>query len=163
MSTLRIILVRHAESTANVDPLNRIGGRNVDIELTERGIEQALELGDRLRNLSFNRIYSSPTARTLSTCRLSTWLDPDCITSELLEADSGDFTGLSRDVYNRPEIREQLDADSWNFIPGFDIKGESPSQVANRMLKWLDSIVATNSTSETILVFTHCLAIKYIS
>lgn len=158
--TLTVTFVRHAESWANVDPSNRIGGRDVNVELTDRGVGQALALRKRLEGRRFDYIYSSPAVRAIHTCTLAMQSQPDCTTPELLEADSGDFSGLSRDIYDLPEIREQLNTDSWNFIPGFIIKGESRHQVADRMLKWLYTVIAQFDGNVT--VFTHGLAIKYM-
>ncbi len=70
MNPRRIILIRHGESQANVD--RYLFGKVPDytIELTERGLEQAKEAGERLKKIVGNEsiyFYVSPFWRARST------------------------------------------------------------------------------------------------
>ena len=162
MQSLTITFIRHAESLANADPRNLICGQNVSVGLTSLGEQQALALGRSLSTCQFDDVYSSTAVRAQQTCQLALGREPDCSTSQLLEADAGDFTGLSRTTYDLPKIRAQLVADNWNFIPGFVIKGESQHQVADRMIKWVNDRLNQYNGNKKIVAFTHGLAIKYM-
>lgn len=61
------LLVRHGESTANVD---RIWQGRLDYELSEAGREQAIRAGRTLAGVSAARIYSSPLVRAASTANI---------------------------------------------------------------------------------------------
>lgn len=64
----RILLVRHGESTGNVE---REFSRDPDIDLTERGVEQACATGRHLaREFSPTRIVASPYFRARRTAAL---------------------------------------------------------------------------------------------
>ncbi len=57
----RVIIVRHGQSTYNVE--KRIQGRSDASTLTEKGRSDASLVGKALSNISFNAIYSSPLKR----------------------------------------------------------------------------------------------------
>ncbi len=45
------------------------------------------------------------------------------ITDErLLEQSHGDWVGLSRDIYNRSDIRSALDTNNWEYVSGDIVK-----------------------------------------
>ncbi|MEB3343274.1 histidine phosphatase family protein [Okeania sp.] len=67
MST-RVILVRHGQSTFNVE--SRIQGRLDASVLTERGQNTARQVGAALQNLKFDAIYSSPLQRAKQTAEI---------------------------------------------------------------------------------------------
>ncbi len=66
---MKIGLIRHGETVFNRE--ERMQGAR-DIELSERGRLQAVELGKRLHEegLDFRHVYSSPVKRALDTARL---------------------------------------------------------------------------------------------
>jgi probable phosphoglycerate mutase len=171
MSQLNIYLIRHAESQANINPCNVVNGLNLDSPLTEKGRTQALLLGKHLQknNTKCDVAFSSHALRTQQTSKIvldnmeyAGW----CIVDEsLIEQNSGDWEGISRDIYNRPDVRMALDTDNWNFIPGEVELGESQNQVAERMLKTINKMVSHYSQYpyvQNIFVFTHSMAIKYM-
>jgi probable phosphoglycerate mutase len=61
-SALRILLIRHAESTANFSGI--LSTTQPGPELTARGREQAEALADALRDVSLDGIYASTLRRT---------------------------------------------------------------------------------------------------
>jgi len=69
---MKIILVRHAQSRGNLDPSEYYRTLDCDIELTEKGVDQARQAGDEisriLTNLEFNG-GNSPLALISSTYR----------------------------------------------------------------------------------------------
>lgn len=90
MTTL--YLVRHGETEDNV---NQILQGQTDGQLTLKGIEQARELRDKIRNNRFDAIISSDLKRALDTAEILN--EPHHLKIEqtmlLRERDWGDFTG----------------------------------------------------------------------
>lgn len=66
--TTRVILVRHGQSTYNIE--HRIQGRLDHSVLTEKGCVTASQVGDTLANLTFDAIYCSPLKRAQQTAEL---------------------------------------------------------------------------------------------
>src|SRR5580704_9923367 len=98
----RIILIRHAESKANVDRMLRSKTPDHRIALTDYGIQQAREAGAKLyRELHKSasggiriQFYTSPYLRTRQTCQ--------CIIDSLKELGVSDLRN-----YEDPRLREQ--------------------------------------------------------
>lgn len=69
----RVILVRHGESTFNVDRI--VQGHNDQSFLTEAGRSGAAQAGIALKDVQFDAIYSSPLRRARETAEIirSTW------------------------------------------------------------------------------------------
>ena len=88
-----LTLVRHAEVAA---PYQGIFGGVVDMDLSDRGHEQAAALAKYLHGKSFDAIYASPMKRvqqTLAPLLLNGFPRPILLTG-LKEVDFGDWTGL---------------------------------------------------------------------
>jgi broad specificity phosphatase PhoE len=171
MSRLNLYFVRHAQSEANVDKRNLIGGKNIAVPITREGYKQAILLGDYFRrnNITCDVAFSSHAKRTKETAEVvlvingyTGWLT---IEEELIEHDSGDWDGLSRDVYNRPDVKEELAEDYWNFEPGDSVKGESENEIADRMIKFILKTLKHYSQYpciSNIFIFSHAFAIKFM-
>src|SRR6266567_1771985 len=65
--TMRLLLVRHAESQGNLE--RRLQGRR-EFPLTERGLAQAHALAERLFPLPLSAVYSSPVGRAMKTAEV---------------------------------------------------------------------------------------------
>ena len=96
-----------------------------DVPLTERGERNARQLGERLRGLSFARVYTSPLQRAARTCELAGFgavaeVDPD-----LVEWNYGQYEGL-----RTAEIREK--PPGWLLFRDGCPGGESPAQASAR-------------------------------
>ena len=91
----RIILIRHAESEGNDDPIVYQEMPDHEIPLTFLGVEQARSLGKKMKEEILRderaRVYVSPYNRARQTCRL------------LLEFIGNNVTT----VYEEPRLREQ--------------------------------------------------------
>ena len=96
-----------------------------DLPLTERGERNARRLEERLRGLSFAKVFTSPLQRATRTCELAGFGAVAEIDRDLLEWNYGEYEGrLTTDIYKeRPEW--QLFRDG---CPG----GESPNEVGTR-------------------------------
>jgi broad specificity phosphatase PhoE len=122
MSGGAVVLVRHGETE-----WSRTGkhtGRT-DVELSDRGREQAKALGEALRGRRFALVLTSPLARALETCRIAGFGDVAQARDELMEWDYGEYEGRTT-----PEIREgQPGWTLWSDgVPG----GETAAEVAAR-------------------------------
>jgi len=96
-----------------------------DLPLTERGERNAQRLGERLKELTFEKVFSSPLQRAMRTCELAGFgavveVDPD-----LLEWDYGQYEG-------RRSTEVHAEHPNWNLFRDGCPGGESPQQVAVR-------------------------------
>jgi probable phosphoglycerate mutase len=118
----RLFLARHGD-TAWTDSRQHTG--RTDLPLNERGEERARQIGERLRQFSFARVFTSPLQRASKTCELAgvqaiTEIDPD-----LVEWDYGRFEGKrTRDI-----LKERP---GWELFRDGCPDGESPQDVAVR-------------------------------
>ena len=106
-------IVRHGESTANVDG-TFAGTREVD--LTPTGEEQAKALGEILKGLPVTRIVSSPQKRALRTAKLALIASGRADLSietdnEIRERNYGDLQGLNKREFKEQHNIEALTAD----------------------------------------------------
>lgn len=171
ITMITVTLVRHAESEANVSTKDIIGGHNLQARLTPRGENQAAAAGNyfKRKGVKFTAAYCSTALRTQMTAKIcfetmgcELPVIPD---DQLLEQSAGDWEGQSRMIYQRADVRQALDTDNWNYIPGDDVPGESQQMVADRMRSWIEKKVAACDPADGdhhIVVFTHGLAIKFL-
>ena len=89
----RIILIRHGETTWNIE--GRYQGQE-DTPLSERGLKQGHLLAEGLRHIPIDLCISSPLKRSLETCRFCARLHGlDVATDErLLEINHGKWEGV---------------------------------------------------------------------
>jgi probable phosphoglycerate mutase len=67
-SPTRIILVRHGESSFNLE--RRVQGHWDKSTLTEKGQESARQVGEALSNIQFDAVYTSPLSRAKDTANI---------------------------------------------------------------------------------------------
>jgi broad specificity phosphatase PhoE len=127
--TLPIIyLARHGETAWTLSGQHT--GRT-DLPLTERGERNARRLEERLRGLSFAKVFTSPLQRTTRTCELAGFGAVAEIDRDLLEWNYGEYEGRrTADIHKeRPD---------WQLFRDGCPRGESPNEVgtrADRMVK----------------------------
>ena len=117
-----VYLARHGETAWS------LSGQHTgltDLPLTERGERNAGSLGDRLRGLTFARIFTSPLQRARRTCELAGFGDKAEIDRDLVEWNYGDYEGrTSADIHQeRP---------GWHIFRDGCPGGETPAQVGAR-------------------------------
>jgi len=96
-----------------------------DLPLTERGEHNARRLEERLRGLSFAKVFTSPLQRARRTCELAGFGAIAEIDRDLVEWNYGEYEGrFSAEVH-----REHPD---WILFRHGCPGGESPSQVGAR-------------------------------
>jgi broad specificity phosphatase PhoE len=116
----RLFLARHGDTPWTVSGQHT--GRT-DLALNEQGEQHARQLGERLRQNSFVRVFTSPLERARKTCELSGYGDRAEVDSDLLEWDYGDFEGKT--------TTEILKANpGWQLYRDGSPNGESPEDVA---------------------------------
>lgn len=127
----RWFIVRHGETEWNAQ--GRIQG-HTDISLSERGIEQARLVGQRLADVSLDVAYSSDLARSAETAQqiLEHRNVPLQTTSRLREFNKGVFEGLTPEETGQryPELYEASQVNDLDFAPP---GGESIRQTSVRM------------------------------
>src|SRR5207253_7329858 len=64
-----------------------------DIPLTERGERNARSLGERLRGLTFARVFTSPLQRARRTCELAGFGSAAAVDPDLIEWNYGAYEG----------------------------------------------------------------------
>jgi probable phosphoglycerate mutase len=96
-----------------------------DLRLTERGERNARRLEERLRGLTFAKVFTSPLQRARRTCELAGFGAVAEIDRELVEWNYCDYEGRhSADVHKeRPD---------WELFRDGAPGGESPTQAAAR-------------------------------
>jgi broad specificity phosphatase PhoE len=96
-----------------------------DLPLTECGERNARGLGERLKGLTFAKVFTSPLQRTVRTCELAGFGDVAKIVRDLVEWDYGYYEG------RRPaEIRAEHPG--WQLFRDGCPGGESPDEVIAR-------------------------------
>jgi broad specificity phosphatase PhoE len=151
MTNLPVLyLVRHGD-TAWTDSHQHTG--RTDLALNKRGEEHARQLGDRLRGLSFARVFTSPLQRASKTCALTGFgaaaeTDPD-----LIEWDYGRFEGK-----HTSEIVKEWPG--WELYRDGCPDGESPEDVAMRADRF---IARAQSIDGDVLAFSSGHIIRMIA
>jgi len=117
-----VYLARHGETAWTVS------GQHTgltDIPLTERGERNARRLGERLRGLTFARVFTSPLQRARKTCELAGFGDRAEVDADLVEWNYGRYEGLTTADILKANPNWQLFRDG---CPG----GESVAQIGAR-------------------------------
>ncbi|MGK7923333.1 MAG: histidine phosphatase family protein [Trichodesmium sp.] len=162
MST-RVILVRHGQSTYNIE--RRIQGRLDASVLTETGQNTARQVGEALKNLKFDAIYASPLQRAKQTAEIiHSYLEsppPIQIQENLREIDLPAWAGMLRQ-----EVLEKFPADYslWKERPDeFYMEVSKPEGQIKHfpVLSLFDQAhqfwpeILTQNVHQTILVVAH--------
>lgn len=142
-----LYLIRHGDNPAPAPG-------NIDPDLTEKGIEQARKLGERLKILAPERVYASTLTRAIQTARVACQdlLIPIEPRSELVEINFGRLREVTWEQYEQENpgyyaewTRHETDLP----YPG----GESGADVARRVLPFIEELKA--SGLRRVAVVTH--------
>jgi probable phosphoglycerate mutase len=139
---LQIFFIRHGETAWSLSGQHT--GRT-DIPLTEAGERKARALGQRLRSVSFSRVFTSPLLRARRTCELAGLPRAAELMPDLAEWDYGDYEGrTTADIRRaRPD---------WDLFRDGGPGGESPAQTGARADRVLDALRALEGN---VAVFSH--------
>ncbi len=145
---LRLILVRHGESLANVAVV--LQGQS-EGELTEKGIQQADLLGVHLRDFHIDRMLASDLRRARETvAQISRHLPTPIEYSALVrEWDMGNLDGLPPAA-----LQEAVQASGQSFFEYKPQGGERLVDVFERARKLMENL-GNEKQKETVLVVSH--------
>ena len=122
-----VYLARHGETAWSAS------GRHTgmtDLPLTQRGEQNARDLGERLKAVPFARIFTSPLQRAVRSSSLAGFganaeIDPD-----LVEWNYGQYEGITA-----ADIRKLRPG--WNVFRHGCPGGESPAEASGRADEWM--------------------------
>jgi probable phosphoglycerate mutase len=128
-----------------------------DLPLTERGERNAARLQQRLKGLTFAKVFSSPLQRARRTCELAGFGTVAEIDPDLLEWDYGKYEGR-----RTAEIRAERS--DWQLFRDGCPGGESPVQVVARADRAVNRLRAVGGN---VLLFSsghflRVLAVRWI-
>ena len=130
-----IYLARHGETAWS------ISGQHTgltDLPLTDRGERNATRLGERLKGMSFAKVFTSPLQRASLTCKLAGFGTSAEVDPDLVEWNYGNFEGLkTSEIY--------ADHPNWQLFRDGCPGGESPAQVAARADRVIARVKAVNA------------------
>lgn len=149
---MELYIVRHGETEFN--RANILQGASIPSQLNSKGEKQASLLGERLKKIKFDHIYTSDLNRAKKTAEIiSGQLDfvpqiTEC--RDLRERNYGDFEGHTWD-----DVRKNLNTDAQRSVVWAPPNGESLYDVKNRIEKFLDYVKSKHGENDNILVVTH--------
>jgi probable phosphoglycerate mutase len=135
-----VYLIRHGETQWT------LSGQHTgltDLPLTAGGEEQARRLRNRLNNMTFTKVFTSPLQRATRTCELSGYGSMGQPDPDLVEWNYGDYEGWTRNqiLAGRP---------NWLIFRHGCPNGESPQDVGVRADRVISRIRQVNGN---VLVF----------
>jgi len=145
-----LYLARHGETDWNKFD-RKIG--NVDIKLNEMGIQQALNLAEKLKSIDIDKIYSSPLSRALQTAKIIKNIHPKSPEITMLEALKEISLGILQGKTTK-EIEK--------FLPGFDVMNDQHRKMLNiepikkSVKEWKNLLpFFINRSKDKILMISH--------
>jgi broad specificity phosphatase PhoE len=132
-----IYLARHGETAWT------LSGQHTgltDLPLTEAGERTARQLGERLKGLTFAKVFTSPLQRARRTCELAGFGHMAEVDPDLVEWNYGEYEGR-----RTADIR--ADRPGWQLFRDGCPGGESPQDVARRADRVVQRLRAVNGDS----------------
>jgi len=133
----KLILVRHGQTEMNAQ--NLYFGK-LNPPLNNLGISQAYQAKEKLLDIDYDIIYSSPLERAKQTAEICNYLDKEIIfDSNLEEINFGIFEGLTfkqiSEKYPNEVKKMEEDWKSFNYVIG-----ESPKEMFQRAVSFLKTL-----------------------
>lgn len=140
---MKLYIVRHGEVPHNA--LKQYNNENED--LNENGIRQANELKEKIKNINYDIIISSPLLRAKHTAQIINVNNKKIlINDKLKERDPGDLSGKPLTVTNRDEY--------WNYNTTIRYgTSENIREFFMRIYNFLDDLKKENY--ESVLIVAH--------
>lgn len=156
---LTLYITRHGETIWNTQ--KRMQGWG-DSDLTENGISNAVSLGNRMKEIQLDAIYTSPSKRTITTANLIKGGReiPIILDENLREINMGVWEGQT---FSDIEHKYPIEYDAfWNTPHLYkSLNGETFAMLNNRVLNALNSIKKKHIAGN-ILIVTHAIVIKIL-
>lgn len=151
-----LVLLRHGESVWNQE--NRFTGFT-DVDLSDKGVEEAKEAGRSLSHIKFDLVFTSTLKRAFRTAELAlaeAGQKHDLIRhDDLRERDYGDLTGLNKDEMRKKYGEEQVHV--WRR--SYDVRppgGESLKDVVARVTPYFDTHIKPRlDEGKNVLIAAH--------
>ena len=159
---MKIYFIRHGETVWNT--LKIFQGTS-NSPLTEKGRNQAISLGKKLKDVEFTKFYSSPMGRTIETSELILQgrdMKIDFI-EEFKEISVGKMEGVEREIFESTYPKQFYDF--FNNPKEYDpsaYEGENYYQLLERVKKGLDKIISNHKEDDVIAVVSHGITLKAI-
>src|SRR3954464_2010598 len=135
-----IYLARHGQTTWSLT------GQHtglMDLPLTERGEQEARDLGKRLSGRAFAKVFTSPLQRAAHTCEIAGFGAVTEKNADLVEWNYGKYEG-------RRTAEIHAEAPDWHLFRDGCPGGEMPQQVGARADRVLQRVMAVNGD---VLIF----------
>ena len=146
-----IYYVRHGNTdwnenkNANGEKDPKCQGR-ADIPLNEKGIEQAKQLADKIKDLKIHKVFCSPLTRARQTLQHAYSGNAPIIYDErIIERDFGEFEGLTRTEFDFKGF--------WTVSNNKEFKGEKIEDVEKRVFAFLDKL--KKQPDKNFLIVSH--------
>ena len=157
---MEIYFVRHGQTVWNVE--KRFQGLS-DSPLTELGITQAKLLGEKLKDIKFDKFYSTSLKRANDTANyIKGNREQEVeIFDDFVEISMGDMEGIQQEEFKKlyPEQVKNFFFNQLEYNPS-SFKGESFIEVRERVAKGLEKFIKLNQDYERVLVVSHGATLK---
>ena len=157
---MEIYFVRHGQTIWNVE--KRFQGLS-DSPLTELGITQAKLLGKKLKDIKFDKFYSTSLKRANDTANYikGNRKQEVEIFDDFVEISMGDMEGIQQEEFKKlyPEQVKNFFFTQLEYDPS-SFGGESFLEVRERVAKGLDKFIDLNKDYERVLVVSHGATLK---
>lgn len=142
---MKIYVIRHGQTDINIQ--NKINALN-DVDLNSEGVRQAKNLADKIKDIDYDFIISSPLIRTIHTAELLNIKNKEMILDKRIqERDAGYLT--------EQPVSLIRDEDWWSVYPKNDYKdAETVINVIQRVKIFLDEI-KVRYKNKNIIIVTH--------
>lgn len=145
---MKIYMIRHGETLWNKE--GKIQG-SCDIELNERGLMQANEVKEKLKNISFDVCFASPLKRAKKTAEIVINDKCDIVIDELLkERGYGAYEGKKAQEMDIEVLK------LWDYKENYsDNDVESLDELLKRATMFIEKIKNNCSNDSTVLIVSH--------
>lgn len=141
---MKVYVIRHGESVNNLE--YKWTG-HLDVNLTPKGYLDAKKAGEIIKNVNFNKVFSSDLKRAVETAKTALTNYEVETTPLLREINVGNLAGNPIDIISIEERRNAgvVGYAKWN--------GETKEEMRDRVFKFLKTLESLNL--DTVAVFTH--------
>ena len=157
---MEIYFVRHGQTIWNVE--KRFQGLS-DSPLTELGITQAKLLGEKLKDIKFDKFYSTSLKRAYDTANYikGNRKQKVEIFDDFVEISMGDMEGIKQEDFKKlyPEQVKNFFFNQLEYNPS-SFGGESFLEVRERVIRGLNKFIEVNKNYERVLVVSHGATLK---
>lgn len=147
---LQVYLLRHGETSYNADN-NRYCGQT-DIELTDKGMQQAAMVRQQLAGMQFNGLYSSPLKRAFNTAKIASGSQYVITDERLTELNFGVWEGKTKEEFFKedPAAWEAWMNDPYHTKAGKT--GDTGKSVVERVDDFYNEMLKKHSGGKILVV-----------